>query len=68
MAALTSSVYANPTCEIKAGWMERPSYQYADRRGNPQGYDIAYIKALAKEMNCSAKFIRMPWFRQDKEM
>lgn len=48
--------------------MERPSYQYVAKNGEPEGFDIAYIHALSKELNCSATFKKMPWFRQDKEM
>ncbi|MCG7530425.1 transporter substrate-binding domain-containing protein [Psychrobium sp. MM17-31] len=59
---------AQEKCAISAGWMERPSYQYAKRNGKPDGFDIAYMKALAKELNCSIVFKKMPWFRQDKEM
>lgn len=59
---------AQEECVMSAGWMERPSYQYAKRNGKPDGFDIAYMKALAKELNCTIIFKKMPWFRQDKEM
>lgn len=59
---------ANDKCKISVGWMERPSYQYAKLSGTPAGFDIAYMRALAKELNCAVTFKKMPWVRQDKEM
>ncbi|MGB0899816.1 MAG: substrate-binding periplasmic protein [Psychrobium sp.] len=59
---------AQENCRMSAGWMERPSYQYAKRNGQPDGFDIAYMKALAKELGCDITFKKMPWIRQDKEM
>ncbi len=60
--------WAVQECVMNVGWMERPSYQYADKRNKPQGFDIDYVKELSKDLSCEIVFRRMPWFRQDKEM
>lgn len=66
--AVQSKAFSAEECLLKVGWMERPSYQYADRAGRPQGFDIDYIKALAKDLKCEIKLLKMPWKRQDGEM
>jgi len=48
----SATAFAKNQCTIKVGWMERPSYQYADKHGKPQGFDIEYMKAIAKDLSC----------------
>lgn len=63
---LSCSFVANATtkCTLNVAWMERPSYQYKDHRGNPQGLDIELMKAIGRDLNCTINFRYMPWTRQ----
>ena len=68
MSIYSSVSFAAQGCVIKVGWMERPSYQYADKRKRPQGFDIDYMRAVGKDLSCDIEFRRLPWIRQTKEM
>lgn len=68
-ASLWSTVsYGSDSCQLKVGWMERPSYQYKKLSGKPAGFDIEYIQRLTKQFNCEVSFRHMPWIRQAKEL
>ncbi|MCG7530424.1 transporter substrate-binding domain-containing protein [Psychrobium sp. MM17-31] len=68
--SIASSANAESTekCELKVGWMERPSYQYKKRSGQPTGFDIEYVKLIGKELGCEVNFRYIPWMRQIKEL
>lgn len=62
------SAYANlQHCQLKVGWLDWPPYQYEDKHGAPQGFDIAIIKAIAQQTQCKIIFRKLTWMRQHVE-
>jgi len=52
---------AKPTCELTMGWDPWEPYQYLTPDNHVRGLEIDLISSMAKEANCSIKFIQNDW-------
>lgn len=50
-----------PACELLVGWDPWEPYQYADTDGSVRGLDVEIANLLAKDANCTLKYVRGEW-------
>jgi len=64
-AFLTPSAGAADTqpCVMKMGWDLWPPYQYIDESGKLTGFDIDFISAIGKLMDCEVVYQEVNWAR-----
>ncbi len=49
------------------GWSDRPPYQFLGKTKKADGYDVTFIQAVAKHLNCDSEVKKLPWGRQHGE-
>jgi len=46
------------------GWEPWNPYQFQNDQGQLTGLDVELVKAIIHEMNCTIKYLKLPWLRQ----
>ena len=52
---------AEPPCELTMGWDPWEPYQYLTPDNQVRGLEIDLISSMAKEVNCSIRFVQNDW-------
>jgi len=52
---------SQPTCELTMGWDPWEPYQYLTPDNQVRGLEIDLIGAMAREVNCSLRFVQNDW-------
>ncbi|MGB0835851.1 MAG: substrate-binding periplasmic protein [Psychrobium sp.] len=62
---INSALEMQEKCVINTAWFPRPPYQYLNQRRKPDGFDIQFIQAIGKKLNCTVNVVQRNWGRQD---
>lgn len=61
--SLSANAYA---CEINTAWSKRAPYQFLNKQRKPDGFDIQFIRAVGKELNCTVNIVQRSWGGQHR--
>lgn len=63
--SINNALATQEKCVINTAWTPRAPYQYLNKQRKPDGFDIKFIQAIGKKLNCTIHIVQRNWARQD---